>query len=403
MRGVAAALGLIAPAAAAVAQDLAVGRLTTIDGRTGSGVVSMTEDGTVLVAPHEGAALAAGLADVLAVDCGGEAVASAPMHVWLRSGSVLPATAVDGTAPAAGRPAALAIATAAGARVVVPLSAVAALRLRAPEPRTFADDRAAPDTNLDYLYVVKDGQPQRFSVTVGAIHDQRVHFDLRGRAYDYALAGADATAAIVFGKNTGFPPDRQGKPRVLVTLRSGERVEGRLLRLHARLLVRLDEGAELDVAASLLQRLDVLSDKLTWLGSLAPQVEQVPAFDRTWPWTVDRSPAGPGIVLGGKTYERGLVLVPRTRLTYDLGGRYDRFEAVIGIDARGGPQSHAIFRVLTDGALAFESAPMTLADPAQPIRVELGRCRLLTLEADFGKNFDLGDLCAFAEARVVQR
>ena len=27
----------------------------------------------------------------------------------------------------------------------------------------------------------------------------------------------------------------------------------------------------------------------------------------------------------------------------------------------------------------------------------------MNLEADFGKNFDLGDLCAFADARVVQR
>ena len=53
--------------------------------------------------------------------------------------------------------------------------------------------------------------------------------------------------------------------------------------------------------------------------------------------------------------------VPRTRLLYDLGGRYDLFEATIGIDERGGPQAHAIFRVYGDGRMLYESPPMLLA------------------------------------------
>ena len=322
--------------------------------------------------------------------------------MWLRSGSLLPATRIDGVAATASTPNQLLIELASGGELRVPLTTVAAVRSRANDPQTFTADRKEPDENRDYLYVVKDGAPQRFGVTIEAVRDGNVHFDLRGSSYEFPLRGDNSVAAIVFGKNTGFAPDRLPAPRVQASLAGGEVCFGKLLAIGASVKLQLDEGAILEVPASRLLGLDVQSDKLAWLSSMQPRVEQTAAFDRVWPWTVDRSPAGPGIVLGGVTYARGLVMVPRTRLTFELGGRYDVFEAVLGFDERSGPQAHAIFRVLTDGKLLFE---VTLSGPgSQPrlIHLQLARCRELTLEADFGNDFDLGDLCAFAEARVLQ-
>ena len=378
--------------------------LTTIDGRQASGSVTVA-DGLVSLTQEDGAAFELPLGDVLAMACSGGASMSEPgdLLVWLRSGSVIPARKIDGTAGGSGKTPMLSLDTAAGARIEVPLSSVAAIRSRSAEPGTFRADLEEPALNLDYLFIVKEGVPQKFSVTVESIHDGRVHFDLRGASYDFSLVGEDSVAGIVFGKNTGFAPDRQRRPRVLATMRSGERLEGKLKKLDSTLCLLLDEGVDFEAPSAGLLRLDVLSDKLTWLGSLQPKVEQTAAFDRVWPWTVDRSPAGEGIVLGGKVYSRGVVLVPRTRLIYDVGGRYDVFEAVIGIDDRGGPQAHAIFRVLGDGKLLFESVPRIFGQQPSPIRIELNRCRLLAIEADFGKNFDLGDLCAFADARIVQQ
>jgi hypothetical protein len=188
-----------------------------------------------------------------------------------------------------------------------------------------------------------------------------------------------------------------------VSLTTGERLEGRLLGLGERVRCRLDEGCVLDVPVERLHRLDVSSDKLVWLSDLAPKVEQTPAFDRTWPWYNNRSVAGPGFELAGKPYERGLGLVPRTRLTYDLGGRFDVFEALIGIDDRGGPAAHAVFRVHADGEQVFESAPMVRGQAPAALRVALNKAKTLTVEVDFGKNYDLGDFCAFADARVIQK
>ena len=47
--------------------------------------------------------------------------------------------------------------------------------------------------------------------------------------------------------------------------------------------------------------------------------------------------------------------------------------------------------------------PMTLGLAPVALKLPLHACKQLVLEADFGKNYDLGDLCVFANARVVQQ
>lgn len=395
----AAALGL---AATAHAQGLA-GSVRTVDGREIAGAVTVDDKGVVTVKPAGGAAESLAFADLMAIQPTTPPPASqGTVHrVLLRSGGELPAKALTGSI-VAGQAPQLQIALPTGTDCTLPLHALAAVRILhdgVAEPATFAQDLAEPNPTQDFLYVVKDGKAQRFSVTVDGFSGNQVKFTLRGQSYDF---GIDGVQGIVFAKNTGFAPDRQPRPRAAVSLASGHSIEGRLLSLLDSCQVRLDEGCVVDVPLKDIARIAVVTDKLTWLSELKPTVEQVPAFDRVWPWTADRSPAGPGIKLAGQTYARGLEMVPRTRLTYDLAGKYDLFEALIGIDERGGPQAHAIFRVLVDGKVAFESEPMTLGKAPVAVRLELAKCKALAIEVDFGKNFDLGDLCAFADARIVQ-
>jgi hypothetical protein len=145
------------------------------------------------------------------------------------------------------------------------------------------------------------------------------------------------------------------------------------------------------------------SDRLVWLSDLQPKVEQTPAFDRVWPIGVDRTPAGKGLQLGGVVHARGLCLVPRARLTYDLGGRFDVFEAVVGIDDRAGPDAHALLRVLVDGVVVWDGGARVRGQQPASLRLELKKAKSLALEADFGSNYDLGDFCVFADARLVQQ
>lgn len=386
------------------AQSGPAGTASTVDGRTLTGALAVAADGKATIATATGP-VTVGLDELVSftVDAATGAAAEAPHRVWLRSGLELPAVKLTGRTAAAGAPACLVAELPSGASVALPLTNVRALRhggAERPEPRSFASDLADPPANGDLLYIVKDGAPQRFTVRLTGLQPDLVEFELRGNPHEFALG---AVTAIVFGRNTGFAADRQGRPRTAVDLATGEHLEGRLLELGATLKLRLDEGAVVEVAADKLQRLAVASDRLVWLSDLAPRVEQTPAFDRSWPWTKDRSIAGPGFLLGGKSYGRGLGMVPRTRLTFDLGGAYDVFEATIGIDDRGGPQAHAVFRVLVDGRVAFESPGRTRGMPPEAVRIDLDKAKTLALEVDFGKNYDLGDHCVFADPRVLRR
>ena len=264
----------------------------------------------------------------------------------------------------------------------------------------FEQDLRAPPANEDVIYAIGGGKSQRSLVTLTAVREQAIDFILRGDEYEFGLEGL---AGVVFGVNTGFAPDRQARPRTVVVLTTGEQIEGKLLEVSERVRCRLDEGCVLDVPVSCLRELRISSDKLVWLHDLRPRVEQTPAFDRVWPWYNNRCVAGPGFLLGGQRFERGVGLVPRARLTYQLAGRFDVFEALIGIDDRGGPAAHAIFRVYVDGAREFESKPMVLGGAPAKVLVELNRAETLAIEVDFGKNYDLGDFCAFADARVLQK
>ncbi len=395
---IAAALLLAAAAAAQTA-----GVVETIDGRRWSGAVTIDEAGEVTVAAAEGTQRfdLAELQTFVPAAAGSSPVAG-EHRVWLRSGAELPCVSLAVAPRAPDRPPSVVATLPCGAELMLPMGMVRAIRHAGgerAEPALFAADLKEPSANQDLLFVVKDGKAQRSSVRITDLADGKVAFELRGSGYEFPFAGV---AAIVFGRNTGFAPDRQPKPRTAVELVTGERIEGRLLELATRVRLRLDEGAVLDVPTTALARLAVASDRLVRLGELVPTAAQTPAFDRVWPWSIDRTVAGPGFELDGRKFARGVAMVPRTRLTYDLGGNYDVFEATIGIDDRGGPLGNAVFRVLVDDRVAFE-AVVTQATRPQSLTIELAKCQRLALEVDFGEHYDLGDHCVFADARVVQR
>lgn len=378
-----------------------VGTVLTIDGRRLEGPITVAENGAVVVTTATGETRLelAELVELTPAKVTPRRLTT--LHrVWLRSGTELPCVEIavaDGEGPAA-----IAAQLPCGATLRLPIGMLRALRhagAQRPEPALFGADLQKPATNEDQLFVVKDGREQRSSVLVTGARGGQIAFDLRGRSYEFAF---DGVAAIVFGQNTGFAPDRQPKPRTVIELSTGERLEGRLVALGERLRLLLDEGVEVDVPTTVLSHMSIASDRLVRLSELTPKVEQTPAFDRVWPWTTDRAIGGAGFVLAGRRFERGIGMVPRTRLTYDLGGRFDAFEATIGIDDRGGPAADAVFRVFVEDRLAFEERFDRRSAP-KAISIDLTRCQRLALEVDFGANYDLGDHCVFADARVVQK
>ena len=374
------------------------GAVAKVDGTATMGSLRVARDGTAQVTPMGGAPWSCKVDELASVRFATVPAQAQPVvfRVLLRSGGTLPVVAM--TDDADGKRVVLKTTT--GTEVAVPRTAIGLVRNETmADTGTLAADRSEPADTRDYLYVLRDNAVRRFSVTVNGFPEGKVSFQLQGK--DYQVESA-SLAGIVFGKSTGFAPDPLPMPRVRVKGPQGLVLNGQLVEVGEALTMRLDEGAEVALPAGSVEALEFASDRLLWLSTLTPKVEQVPAMDRVWPWTADRSPMGPGIRLGGQEYARGLVMVPRTRLTYELDGGYDTFEAVVGIEDRGGPKAHAVFRVLGDGKVLFERTAVMKQTPPERIALPTKGVKSLALEVDFGANFDVGDLCAFAEARVVR-
>lgn len=167
-------------------------------------------------------------------------------------------------------------------------------------------------------------------------------------------------------------------------------------------------GPELEVPLARLVALDVLQGSTAYLSDLTPKkAETVGFLGAGWPWTADRTVRGRPLRLftkdGESTFDKGLGTHPKTTLTYDLGGKYTRFEAFIGLDAATGKRGRADVRLKVDGKEVDLPELKTLAaGPAVFIRLDVKSAKELTLVVDFGPTGDVQADVNWGAARLVE-
>jgi hypothetical protein len=167
-------------------------------------------------------------------------------------------------------------------------------------------------------------------------------------------------------------------------------------------------GARLRVPLGRVLSLDVCQGKAAYLSDLKPaRVETAGLAGEkggVWPPVADGSADGRDLRLGGSVYPKGLGLHPYTRVTYALGGRYRRFEAVVGLDDTTGRKGGARVRVLAEGRPlnAGLEGELTHRGGPVPVRASVVGVRELTLEVDFGAAAGVQAHVNWADARVVK-
>jgi hypothetical protein len=136
----------------------------------------------------------------------------------------------------------------------------------------------------------------------------------------------------------------------------------------------------------------------------AKKFEHNPYLGATWPYVLDGSADRRDLRLGNDTFDRGIGLHTESRLTYDVGGRYRRFEALIGLDARTGRGGSARVRVLVDGKPVDIAGNRELTGRGDPlaVRVDLTGAKELTLVADFGERGGVQGHVNWADARLIK-
>lgn len=167
-------------------------------------------------------------------------------------------------------------------------------------------------------------------------------------------------------------------------------------------------GQKVELPLTLVAALDVQQGKAIYLSDLKPRkVEQTGFLGVVWPWAADRTVRGTSLRIatpaGVSTADRGLGTHPRTRLSYDLGGKYRRFEAVVGIDPDAAVHSRIAVRILVDGReQTVTGLERITGRKSFAVQVNVRDAKELVLLTDFGPDGGVGAAVNWADARLVE-
>jgi hypothetical protein len=164
--------------------------------------------------------------------------------------------------------------------------------------------------------------------------------------------------------------------------------------------------------------LDFSQGKLTYLSRLEPTAyrwtpfftfrgEHAPAdrvLNRLSEFFEPRIDAGwsaPALQLDGKTYTSGMTLQSRTRLQYELDGKFRSLKGMAGIDDRVRPLGNVELTIRGDGAPLFRET-FTGTGSARPLELDLAGVDVLEILVDFGRDLGKGDHLILANVRLIE-
>jgi len=105
---------------------------------------------------------------------------------------------------------------------------------------------------------------------------------------------------------------------------------------------------------------------------------------------------------GDSTYDDGLITSPRSRLVYDLAGKYHRFDTSLGLEASTTIGS-AVVRIFVDGKEMLPPGRGTLTPGvSRNLSVPVTGAKELTLEIDFGPSGGVRSEVLWGNPRLVE-
>jgi hypothetical protein len=184
-----------------------------------------------------------------------------------------------------------------------------------------------------------------------------------------------------------------------VVLMNGARMSVTGLSLKAKMWQgTLLTGAKVTFPLEELYRLDVELGLAVSLTELKPKATKFETYGGlSWPVQTNRNSKGECLALktslGEEMFDTGLGLHSKTTMTYDLSGKYTRFEALLGLDANTGQKGHVEVSFLLDGVAQKwnDNKELSYFGGVKPVFLDVTKARELTLIVDYGQRGDIQD------------
>ena len=263
-------------------------------------------------------------------------------------------------------------------------------------------ERVEEPPDADVLYAAgRSGDVRGVAGTLKAVGGEDLTFELNGEDRTVPLG---RVRGVVFARTPLNDPTAksEGGPRVVLDLVGRGRVPGTPESFDGEAFVfrPLGGGPAVSVHRRYVDRLEVAGGRSVYLTRLPYEAERTPYFDLPPALLVNEGPGGSAVRVGSGRFREYFAVGPRTRLTFQTGGAFDRLTATVGMAA--GFEGDASVRVLAGEEVLFERASVTAGGGAVPVDVDVRGREAVTLEADFGAGGDVEDLVVWGDPTLVR-
>jgi hypothetical protein len=282
-----------------------------------------------------------------------------------------------------------------GLRITVPMSAVAYILTDAQDPKIQREwQRVLSDRGrMDRYFVRRDDRLDGLEGTFGEA-------DAKGEVIPFTTASgakrniplAQLSALLFNNRLEGNIP--KSVCRVIDAYRNS--IVAQKVQFTAGKLTVLTVGGITVEYPSLqaLSRLDYSKDKIVYLSDMKPLREERIADEPVEVVARDKTLQNQPIQLEGINYSKGLVMHSHVELTFDLGGDYKEFQAMIGVDPTLPEASPAKLIIEGDGRELF-AVDVKNKDRPRSLNLDVKKVRQLKIRvtADFlfGREVTLAD------------
>lgn len=161
-------------------------------------------------------------------------------------------------------------------------------------------------------------------------------------------------------------------------------------------------GAETSFPMSLVAQVEQVNGAVTWLSALEPvKAEHTPYFGVAMPARMNRGVTGGPVRIGKNTYDRVIGVHSRSVLVFALEGGFKKFRTAFAIDGDL-PLANVDVRILADDKELFSRKGVRAGEAIVPKVLSVEGAKQLTLEVDYGENFDVQDRFVWIEPALLK-
>lgn len=198
---------------------------------------------------------------------------------------------------------------------------------------------------------------------------------------------------VVSARFSFLTPNKPEQVNFIATLQSSGRITLSDLEWSERKMkAKIFQGSMVSIDPKFLVRIDVEGGRWKWITDDEPiHYEFTPMVSVEWPYVNNLNVLGEPLKVADQIYHHGVGVHSRSKLTYNLRGKYQDFVTSFGMDDHSGIFADVSIKILIDGSIKYHKEHLRRGELHGPVRLDIRNAKKIELIVDYGDNGDIQD------------